>query len=214
MNLYFFLKCFLVGVLASSGCGPLFVLTFNRSAICGFFKGFATALGASIGDAFYFFLGLFGALTIVSEVKSLMILLDLIGGSILIILGINAMKQMRQFVCVAVECSDSFVYSSGKAIGLTLINPLIIMFFMAISVQILPVNYKLMTVYEIFLSSLLVFSGSLFVLGFVSLFSSYVGSCITTKKMRIIHLITGILFIFFALYLFYDFIFRLHGLLF
>ena len=214
MDFYFFLKCFFVGVLASSGCGPLFVLTFNRSAICGFFKGWATALGSSLGDSFYFFLGLLGALKIVSEFSGLMILLDLFGGLILIGLGVNAIKQMRQFVCVSVECSDSFVCSLGKAIFLTLVNPLIIMFFMAISMQILPVNHKLITSYEVFLSSLLVFAGSLFVLTSVSLFASYIGSCITTKKMRIIHLITGILFIFFAIYLFYDSAIRLYNLFF
>ena len=212
MDFYFFLKCFFVGVLASSGCGPLFVLTFNRSAICGFFKGFATALGASIGDGLYFLLGLLGALTIVSELRGVMVLLDFLGGFILIILGISAIKQMRQFVCVAVECSDSFIYSLGKAVSLTLINPLIIMFFMAISAQILPVDYKLMTIYEILFSGSLVMFGSLFILGSVSLFASYVGSCITTKKMRFIHLITGILFIIFGLYLFYDFILRMYKL--
>ena len=49
--------CFFVGVLASSSVGPIFVLTFNRGAIYGFLRGFATALGASIADGLYFFLG-------------------------------------------------------------------------------------------------------------------------------------------------------------
>ena len=65
MDYRFLIQSFFIGVLAASGCGPIFVLTFNRSAVCGFWKGLATALGASIGDSSYFMLGLLGALTVI-----------------------------------------------------------------------------------------------------------------------------------------------------
>ena len=103
MDYWFFVNSFFIGVLAASGCGPIFVLTFNRSAVCGFFKGFVTAVGASLGDGLYFLLGLIGVLAFVGELKSFMIFLDIIGGIILIVLGINSLKKMRQFFLITMN---------------------------------------------------------------------------------------------------------------
>ena len=80
MNYILFLKCFFVGVVAASGCGPVFIMTFNKGALCGFLRGFVTALGAAFGDALYFFLGLMGALAVMSQFKGFVAWLDLIGG--------------------------------------------------------------------------------------------------------------------------------------
>lgn len=206
MDFIFLFKCFLIGILAASGCGPIFVLTFNRSAVCGFLKGFATAIGASLGDSFYFLLGLLGALAVISELKLFMIFLDLIGGVLLLALGIHSLKKMRQVFCVAVECSYSLSISVFKAFFLTIFNPLVILFFMAVTIQILPENIKTFSKGYVLLSSFMVCLGSLTVLSIVSLIASYVGSCITAKRLKIISAITGIAFIIFGVYLLYDFV--------
>lgn len=193
-------------MLAASGCGPIFILTFNRSAICGFLRGFVTALGASIGDAFYFMLGLVGALAVVSELKFFMIILDFIGALVLFGLGAHAIKKTRQLQCVTIECSQHPIIAFGNAILLTIINPLIIFYFLAISIQILPNNVTRLPWHEVFIYSLFVLAGSLTVLSAISLFASLVGSCITAKRLRLISGVSGILFFAFGFYLLFDFI--------
>ena len=199
MDYWFFVNSFFIGVLAASGCG--------------FFKGFVTAVGASLGDGLYFLLGLIGVLAFVGELKSFMIFLDIIGGIILIVLGINSLKKMRQLVCVSIECSRSVFWSMGKAFTLTVLNPLVIMFFMAISISILPDNVVRLPWNVVLVSSFFVMLGSLFVLSIVSLVASYLGSCITTKRLRIFSGISGIAFIIFGLYLFCVFFLELRKLL-
>jgi threonine/homoserine/homoserine lactone efflux protein len=208
MDFIFLFKCYLIGILAASGCGPIFVLTFNRSAICGFLKGFATAIGASLGDSFYFLLGLLGALAVISELKLFMIFLDLIGGVLLLALGVHALKKMSKVFCVAVECSYSLFISTFKAFFLTIFNPLVILFFMAVTIQILPGNVKTFSTGFVLLSSFMVFLGSMTVLSIVSLIGSYLGSCITSKRLKIISGITGIVFIIFGGYLLSDFVLK------
>ena len=211
MEISFLLKCFFIGVLAASGCGPIFVLTFNRSAVCGFLKGLATAIGASFGDAIYFSLGLLGALTVVGELKYFMIILDLIGSIVLVSLGLHAINKMRQLVCVTVECSYGVVFSTTKALTLTLLNPLIILYFMAISVQVLPDNMVQLSLRQILVSSLFVFTGSLSVLSLVSLLASYLGSCLSARRHKIFSGVTGVIFLIFGAYLFFDFLRQLLG---
>jgi len=206
MNVPFFLRCFIIGMLAASGCGPIFVLTFNRSAICGFKKGFATAIGASIGDSFYFLLGILGTLTVVSELKYFIIFLDVIGGVLLLALGVHSLRKVTKVVCVTVECSYGMIFSIIKAFTLTVLNPLIILFFTAVTLQVLPTNVSEFSFPYILSSSFFVFLGSLAILSSVSLVAHYLGSCITTKRLRIISGITGTVFIIFGLYLLGDFI--------
>lgn len=205
MSITFLLKCFLIGVLAASGCGPVFVLTFNRSAICGFWRGLATALGASLGDGTYFLLGLLGALSVISEIKYFMVFLYLIGGLVLIALGIHSLRQMRQVFCVTVECSYRPVLAIGKAFTLTVLNPLIILFFIAVTMHILPHDVAKISIGFVVSSVFAVWFGSMFVLSSVSLVASYLGSCITTRQLQVVSGITGMVFIGFGLYLISNF---------
>jgi threonine/homoserine/homoserine lactone efflux protein len=209
MDLFFLFRCFFIGILAASGCGPIFVLTFNRSAVCGFWKGLATGLGASLADSLYFLLGLLGALAVIGELKYFMIVLDLIGGLLLLGLGWHSLKKMKQVVCVTVECSDGSFLAMTMAFTITLFNPLVILFFMAITIQALPDNVGKFSWYLVSLSTFCVLLGSLSVLGTVSLIASFLGSCISARKLRLISGVTGILFIIFGLYLLGDFVLQL-----
>jgi len=206
MVLPFLLQSFFIGILAASGCGPVFILTFNRSAVGGFWKGFATAFGASIGDSFYFFLGLLGALAVIGELKYFMIVLDIVGGLLLLYLGIHSLRKMRQTEYQTVESSYGLVSTAIKAFTLNILNPLVILFFMAVTLQVLPDNVALFSFYYVVICSLSVFFGSLTVLTLVSGVASFLGSSITQKRLRIVSAVTGILFISFGLYLIRDFV--------
>jgi threonine/homoserine/homoserine lactone efflux protein len=205
MEVPFLLRSFLVGVLAASGCGPIFVLIFNRSAVCGFLKGFATALGASVGDSVYFLLGLFGALTVISEFSYSIIFIDIIGGVLLLGLGVKSLRKANETMCMTVECSTGYLFLVGKAFMLTLFNPLVLLFFMAVTLQILPENVAQLSRPHLLLGGLCVGLGSLTVLSLVSLAASSLGGCITSRRIRIISGISGIIFIIFGCYLLGDF---------
>ncbi len=190
------LKCFLIGILASSTVGPIFILTFNRGAAFGFFKGFATALGACIADGLYFFLGLLGVLTILKESRHFMYVLDTVGGILVILFGLYSIRKSKR-LSLNVGSADqlgAFVMVV-KSFVLTLMNPMAFLFFMVIGVQILPYGVHGFTLRQIFTSSVMVFLGSLFVLSIVSLISTLLGRRMKEKQLRLIYLITGVVFI-------------------
>jgi threonine/homoserine/homoserine lactone efflux protein len=196
MDYMILVKSFFVGLLASSSLGPIFVLTFNRGAIYGFSRGFATAVGACIADGFYFFLGLMGVLTVLEESHKFMFLLDTLGGVLLIILGIYSIKKSKQSMKIScVGESLSIGLTMAKSFILTILNPLVVFFFMFIGVQILPEGVQTLKLRSVLSCSMMVMIGSLSVLSCVALFSSFVGSCISEKKLKIISFVTGLLFL-------------------
>lgn len=195
------IRCFLIGVLASASFGPIFVLTFNRSAIHGFLKGFATALGACLADGIYFFLGLIGILSILEESKHFMFFLDTIGGVLLILLGIYSLKKSRQNIVSNCEAEGfSILTTMGKSFLLTIINPLVFVFFMVIGIQILPEGIRSLPLQKVFLGSVMVMIGSLSVLSLVALISSFIGSCISKKRLKLIYFISGLVFLGIGIY--------------
>src|SRR3989304_9647410 len=101
MNIWFYVKCFLIGISASSAMGPIFILTFNRGALHGFLKGFATAMGSALADGLFFMLGLFAILERLENSPKALLALNCIGGIFLIILGMQALrKQQNNFAVV------------------------------------------------------------------------------------------------------------------
>ena len=204
MNISLILKCFLIGVIAASGCGPVFILTFNKGAICGFFKGLATGIGSSLGDSFYFFLGLVGTLTVISEFGNVMTWFNVVGAIVLVGIGVHSIKKARDVDCVTVGCSENFFLSIGKGLFLTIFNPLIIFFFIALSVQVLPHGLRKLPLNDVISYSFAVMLGSLAVLATVSLVASLIGGSISSRKLKIISGVTGIGFILFGAYLFIN----------
>ncbi|MCF7899376.1 LysE family transporter [Candidatus Babeliales bacterium] len=202
-NLTIFFRCFLIGLLASSSFGPIFILTFNRGAIYGFLRGVATAFGACLADGIYFSLSLIGILTVLQESKNFMFFIDSVGGILLIILGINSLiKAKRGVKYISLESKTGIWFTSVKSFLLTALNPLVLFFFMVIGAQVLPAGISDLSGYQIFLSSLVVMAGSFSVLCLVALVASFLGSCISEKKLRLISLLTGIVFISIGIYFF------------
>ena len=202
MEFSVWIRCFFIGVLASSSLGPIFVLTFNRGAIYGFLRGFATALGACIADGIYFSLGLVGVLAVLKESNRFMFILDTVGGALLIFLGIYSLKKARDgFVAIRMEGRTGIFLTMAKSFLLTILNPLVFLFFMIIGVQILPEGVESLTMRQVFGGSVMVSLGSLTILTLVSLISSFIGSCISKKRLRIISFISGLVFIGAGVYL-------------
>ncbi len=89
-----------------------------------------------------------------------------------------------------------------KSFLLTVINPLAIIFFLIVSVQLLPAGQMRLPFNQIIAASLTVGLGSLSALGFIAFIASRVGKSLSiTYHLKISH-ITGIIFIGIGLYFF------------
>ncbi len=202
MEVNLFFRCFLIGALASASLGPIFILTFNRGSVYGFWHGFATALGACVADGFYFLLGLIGMLAILKESNSFIFILDTLGGLLLIYLGVYSLrKAFRGDEHVGNEHRLGIWITAVKSFLLTLLNPLALFFFMLIGVQILPDKAFSLPMHQVFIASAIVSLGSLSVLTLVSFVASQIGSSLSKRSLRIISFVSGLIFIGVGLFL-------------
>ena len=205
MKIPFLVLCFFTGLTASFAIGPIFVLTFNRGALYGFWKGFATAIGSSIADGIFFGLGLLGALTLFENSKNIVLIMDLVGAATLFYLGLRTIKRHDK-VKTNLPTNRGMILSSLKSFFITIINPLIALFFMFISLQIAPDNFHPAPLSIILIASTVVSLGSLTTLSLIAFIASSIGNAISKKKLSFISYCSGVIFILLALYLLVDFI--------
>lgn len=201
----FLFKCYVIGILGAVGLGPIFVLTFNRGASRGFWAGIATALGAALADSTFFFLGLAGALAVVGGSLVLMTTLDFVGGILLLILGYNSIKKVRRISVADGEKKKSYFLLASKAFFITTINPLVLLFFMIISVQVLPDGIKSISLHQYFISSFMVFLGSMTVLTSVATAGFLIRHGISKHRLKLLSVFSGITFILAGIYLISQF---------
>lgn len=209
MNIHLYLKCFLIGLSVASAVGPIFVLTFNHAVWGGFSRGFATALGAALGDGFLFLLGLLGVLRLLGEYQGTLLLLDALGSFLLIALAIRSFKGHQKYTADTQFIDLDPISMLIKSFFLTVANPLTVLFFMFIGMRIFPEGINAITLRHIGFGSFFTFLGSLTVLSIVSLLASYLGNAINTKRLRTISYITGSIFFAIGIYFSIDFVIRL-----
>lgn len=201
MNYWFFLKCFLIGIISSSVFGPVFILTFNRGALFGFTKGFATALGAALVDGIFFTAGLMGALPLLQSSRYLLLSMGIIGSIVLLLFGFKLLHEDINLDRTAVT-NESILKCMTKSFLMTIVNPFIALFFTFISVQLLPDETIRFSFTETMLGGSMVTAGSLSVLSIVALVASYAEHVINRKKLHYISYVSGLLFLGGGFYLF------------
>lgn len=204
-----FIKCFLIGVSASSAMGPIFVLTFNNGATKGFFKGFLTALGAAVGDAILIFLGLMGALSIFETSQHYRITIDIAGGFLLVIIGLSMIFTKKEITVLPSAASQSAILAFIKPFLSTLLNPLTLFFFMFISTQLLE-GRPAFSYASLFNAATATGLGSLSVLSSVSFFASRVGKMVNHHYLKMISVVTGLIMLAIGGYFFVDVFRYLH----
>lgn len=205
MTEYFLGTCFLVGVSAGSGVGPVFLLTLNRSTLYGFWKGFATALGAALADALYFFLATLGLLSIIESMGNAVLFMEGLSGLLLMGFGVHLMRTKLRIEDSIKSDNQSLALSAVKSFLLTLFNPFMVIFFIFVSVNILPTNAMPDSYRTLFLGGVFVGCGSLAILTLVALIGSLLGSKIKRAGLELFSKITGLIFGGFGLYLLVDF---------
>lgn len=209
MTEHFLVTCFLVGVSAGSGVGPVFLLTLNRSTLYGFWKGFATALGAALADALYFFLATFGLLSIVESMGNAVLFMEGLSGVLLMVFGVHLMRAKLLIDSSINADNQSLVLSTVKSFFLTLFNPFMVIFFVFVSVHILPTHAMPDSYRSLVLGGVFVGGGSLSILTLVALLGSVLGSKIKRSALAIFSKITGLIVGGFGVYLLVDFITKL-----
>lgn len=207
MTQWFFIKCFLLGLSASTAMGPIFVLTFNHGATRGFLNGFFTGLGSAIGDGVMLFLGFMGMLSILEQSKAYHIAIDCTGGFLLLAFGLFMILSHEKKPSGLVDQSrpsDSYLLTMLKAFLSTVINPLTLFFFMFVSAQLLPSDMPALSTNKLIFASALAGFGSLCGLSCVAFGASFLGRSMNPKYLRLVSHITGCIVMCIGAYFFFD----------
>ena len=205
MNYWFLAACFFVGVSASSTMGPIFIMTFNNSAVKGFVKGFFTALGAALGDGLLIFLGLVGMLAMLQKSATYQVIIDLVGGSLLLLYGLKLLLYQNPGQPDTIPLSaNSLLLSATKAFLSTVINPLTILFFMFAGAQVLAAGQQGLSTGDLVLGSALTILGSLGVLTIVAYIASSIGKVMKPDKLKLVGTITACIMLTVGSFFFFD----------
>jgi threonine/homoserine/homoserine lactone efflux protein len=132
MDIEFFLKGLLVGIIVSAPMGPIGVLCVQKTVNKGRAIGFLSGLGAATADTVYAVLAAFGVTFITNFLSKNQELFQVIGIMVLIFLGFrmifnNPVKQYRYHRTSSKKMSAVRDYIS--VFFLTISNPLTIIFF-------------------------------------------------------------------------------------
>jgi len=203
MHYMFFIKCFLVGMSAVSPVGPIFLLTFNNGAMYGFWRGFATAVGAALGDSTLFFFGLMGTLSILQSTKEYLFLIDLVGGVLLLICGVSMLMSKKTTTKTIEPSQSSLILTGVHSFVSTVLNPLTLLFFMFMGAQVLPTT-EVLAVRTLTIGSCFTLIGSCATLTSVAYVSSHIGNALNVRKIKVISFATGCGIIAIGLYFFID----------
>lgn len=203
MQMLFLIKSFFIGIAAVCGLGPIFLLTFNRSTRFGFAHGFVTSLGAGVGDGLLFSLGLLGVLQILEGSMRMIMLMDFVGGCLIIALGIKMLEYQLPNISHQGDVR-SLARCWIKPFLLTIFNPAALVFFMMVSVQLIPKSGQRVPLYLIGAASCMVMLGSVLMLTGIAYMASKVGARLNRRYLKIISFISGICLILCGLYFLHD----------
>jgi len=128
----FIIKGIIVGFLASVPLGPVGVLCIQRTINKGRVSGIFSGMGAATVDAFFAMVAAFGLTFIITFIEEQHFYIQLIGGAVLILLGVNIfrtnpIKQIRRHR----RKKNKLIEDYFSVLLLTLSNPLAIFLFVA-----------------------------------------------------------------------------------
>ncbi|MCG8411641.1 MAG: LysE family translocator [Bacteroidales bacterium] len=132
MNVEFIIKGLVVGFLASIPLGPVGVLCIQRTINKGRTSGVFSGMGAATVDSFFALVAAFGLTFVINFIEEQQFYIQLIGGAVLILLGVNIfranpIKQIRRHR----RKKNKLIEDYFSVLLLTLSNPLAIFLFVA-----------------------------------------------------------------------------------
>ncbi len=131
MDISFFFKGFLVGLIISAPIGPVGALCIQRTMTKGKLSGILSGFGAATGDSVFAVIAVFGLTFISGFLDEKQAWFRIVGGIILLYFG------LRVYLSKVVDCSDqgneiNHFGTFGSAFLLTISNPLVILSIIAI----------------------------------------------------------------------------------
>ncbi len=134
LDFYYWLKGLLMGFIVSAPMGPVGILCVKRVLNRGLFQGYATGLGASLGDGFYAALAAFGLSFLMGFLTKEQNWLRLVGGIFLIAVGIIWLRKKKSFDDFKSEPnkSDHVLQAFSSAVLLDLANPFTLIVYIAL----------------------------------------------------------------------------------
>ena len=133
-DLIYLIKGAIIGFIVAAPAGPVSILCIRRTLSKGRFQGFATGLGATVGDGFYATIAAFGLSFVISFLEKEEYLFRVLGGAFLILMGLYALYKKRkpeQFKKPKEE-GEHLGSAFTSALLLDLSNPIIILAYIAI----------------------------------------------------------------------------------
>lgn len=123
------LKGFLIGLLFGIPVGAVGALTVHRTLERGAWAGIVTGLGSSAADCLYACIGAFG-LTLISDfLLNHQTAINIIGGSLILVMGVTMLIKKKKAVNVQTGTADNTkLFLSSFAVGIT--NPAAILTFL------------------------------------------------------------------------------------
>ena len=127
-----FLKGLLIGFAIAAPIGPTGILCIQRSLNDGFKIGLITGMGAASADGIYGLIAAFGLTAISSMLVAHQFWIRIIGGLFLLYLGIKLLIAPSYQQSSMSHSKGSSWHAFSSALLLTLINPMVILSFIAI----------------------------------------------------------------------------------
>ncbi|HME44465.1 MAG TPA: LysE family transporter [Syntrophorhabdales bacterium] len=131
MDLSFFFKGLLIGAAVSAPVGPIGLLCINRSLTEGRVRGFVSGLGAATADMVFCIIAGFGFTFVSRFLDEQAVWISFVGACGLLFLGLRIFfSKPEEKSCANTGGDLAHIYLSTFA--LTLINPVTILFFVAV----------------------------------------------------------------------------------
>jgi threonine/homoserine/homoserine lactone efflux protein len=196
-----FLKGLMIGFAVSAPVGPIGVLCIQRSLHNGIKVGLMTGMGAAIANGTYGLIAGFGLTAITNMLVAQQFWIQTIGGFFLLYLGIKLLIKSPQQQANISNSDKSLWHAFTTSFILTLINPVTILFFMAIFVGVGMGNNSYTGYSHAFLMVLGITLGSalwwFFLSGSIVFFLRH---RINDKIMKIINCVSGGIVLVFGLF--------------
>ncbi len=123
----------MIGFIVAAPIGPVSLMCIRRSLSKGRIQGFATGLGATIGDMFYAAIAAFGLSFVINFLQREDFWLRLLGGAFLISMGLYVLIKKREAPSLKnTEDVQHLGETFGSAFLLDISNPVIILAYLAI----------------------------------------------------------------------------------
>jgi threonine/homoserine/homoserine lactone efflux protein len=197
MNFFSLFKGIIIGFSIAVPIGSIGILCIHRSLTKNRWSGFLTGLGAATADAFYGIIVGFGLFKVSKFIMDYKIWVQSLG--IFLLLGIGIKTFLKEPPSLSIEKIDKGLFLDYlSALGLTIINPMTIIPFTTILVNIGLSNAK-DNYCSAFSFALGIFLGSTLWWLILSNIIGLVGNNLNKKILNSINRISGIIIIIFAI---------------